>query len=161
MDLALPANAAQELKFWLSLLCAQNWDALPNHLDPVWLQPGGDTEYCTDKPLRIVMSCLEHAIARLGQRGLSTLKAETQSVLWEIYSICMVVGESDDWTFLRLPFDPKSPQEYLWRGMGRLCCVALADERLQTISQELDFKHFLDSYTNPMGEADLKQFPPR
>jgi hypothetical protein len=62
-------DATHELKFWLTLLCAQDWVTLPKHLAPVWLQPGGDDEYCTDKPLRVVMSCLEHVITRLGQRG--------------------------------------------------------------------------------------------
>jgi hypothetical protein len=73
----------------------------------------------------------------------------------------MVVGESQDWTFFQLPFDSDSPQHYLWKGIGRLCCVALADERLQALNQQLDFKHFLERYTTPMGEADLKRFPPR
>lgn len=150
------AKDLTELRFLLELVCSQDWGRLPPSLVPIWFEPGGQDQYCTDKPMRVVMSCLEHKSEAACLS--SSLRTETMDVLWEIQALLMFANEYVPDCIFELPFEAKGAAQCFWRAVGRLCCLALQDSKLREIENCLNFDHFVETYSWPATDEDLRQF---
>ena len=147
-----------ELKFLLETICLSAWQRIPATISPVWIE-WGQNQFCTDKPLRVILTCLEGAaIHAMNHRMFSSSTCE---LLAEIHAISAVANEYNDSGFFILPLQRRTAGEAFWRGLGRLCCLALQDQRFRCVEEVIGFDHFLQSYTSPATQEDINQFGTR
>src|SRR6516165_7695838 len=138
-----------ELKFLLVLVCAQDWQKLPERLAPIWFEPGGQDQYCTDTPLRVILSSLQHASERVCRMSGSLFDRETIDVLWDIQAVSMIAAEYRADRIFELPLQPNTAAQCFWRVLGRLCSIALQDPKMREIEERLTFDHFVTTYGSP------------